>query len=323
MWRTGDHAISVSGAKWYDHKAGKGGGKAIDLTMHLMSCGFSDAVGWLAGQWSHTQVAAAVRVAADHFAAITPKRSFEDLWTYFARPDPKATILARDYLVSVRGLSSALIDEQIRLGRLHGSSQKQRQGAPRPWCVFRHLDTSGETRGATLRALDDRDGPKRALGDKTTAFFSVGPAILDADELVFVESPIDALSYYQRSLRARVVSVGGSSIPDAALESTRQHTLPITVALDHDPAGEAGWQSVLARVRDWGASFVRRLRRAVPRLLGWEVKDWNELLRAEAVESTRPQMAEMPEPVAESASPNDAPLPPEQPIRALPPPARS
>ena len=287
IWRTGEHAIAVTGEKWFDHKAGKGGGKSIDLVMHLMSCSFSEAVGWLAGQWTATQVSAAVRVAAAQLATSTPKKTFADLWAYFAKPDAQATELAREYLVTSRGLSAALVDAQIHTGLLHGSFQRQRSAAPRPWCVFRHLDSDGQTTGATLRALGDEDQPKRAIGDKTTAFFAIGPAILDADELVFVESPIDALSYLQRSERARVVSVGGSVIPDAALQAARTHQLPITVALDNDHAGEQGWQGVLGRVRSWGASFVERLRRVVPRLMGWEVKDWNELIRAEEVEATR------------------------------------
>lgn len=286
MWRTGEHAIAVTGAKWFDHKAGKGGGKSIDLVMHLMSCNFNEAVGWLAGQWTAQQASAAVRVAATQLATTTPKKTFADLWAYFARPDAQATQLARDYLITSRGLSSAVVDAQIQVGLLHGSFQRQRSAAPRPWCVFRHLNPDGITTGATLRALGDEDQPKRAIGDKTTAFFAVGPAIIDANELVFVESPIDALSYLQRSERARVVSVGGSVVPDAALQAARTHDLPITVALDNDQAGEHGWHGVLDRVRSWGASFVARLRRVVPRLMGWEVKDWNELVRAESVEAT-------------------------------------
>ncbi|MCX6936459.1 MAG: plasmid recombination protein [Verrucomicrobia bacterium] len=303
IWRTGEHAISVTGAKWYDHKSGKGGGKAIDLAMHVMSCGFADAVGWLAGQWSQVQVAAAVRVAADHYAALAPRKSFTELWTYFAKPDSRATELAREYLVTTRGLSAALIDEQIRAGLLHGSFQRQRDQGPRTWCVFRHLDIQGQTKGATLRALDDLDGPKRALGEKLTAFFAVGPTIVDAEELVFVESPVDALSYYQRSQRARVVSVAGSVVPDCALELARDNQIPVTVALDRDSAGDRGWHHVLERVRGWGAQFAARLRRVVPLLSGWAIKDWNDLLRAETVELSRNRMK--PSVVAD----NDAPLP--------------
>jgi hypothetical protein len=303
VWRTGDHVIVVTGSKWFDHKAGKGGGKSIDLVMHLMSCSFVDAVGWLAGQWTMQQASAAIRVAAPQLASAAPKKSFADLWDYFAKPDPRATDLVRDYLVAVRGLNPDLVEDQIRAELLHGSFQRQRYGGPRPWCVFRHLDERGETRGATLRALDEEGQPKRSIGDKTTAFFAVGPAVLDAEELVFVESPVDALSYLQRSQRARVVSVAGSVVPDAALTSARAHCLPITVALDNDTAGERGWQGVIVRVMEWGADFVARLRRVVPRLAGWETKDWNDVLRAETVERDAAPSS------SQRVLGNDAPLP--------------
>ena len=285
-WRTGEHVITVNGPKWYDHKAGKGGGKSIDLVMHLMACNFTDAVGWLAGQWTSHQVSAAVRVAANQLTTSVPKKSFPELWDYYARPDHCATAMVRTYLVSVRGLLPEVVDLQIDDRRLHGSFQRLRGGGSRPWCVFPHVDARGATLGATLRALDDEDQPKRCLGDKGSSFFSVGPLVLDAEELVFVESPIDALSYFQRSQRARVVSVAGSVIPDSALTATKEHSLPISVALDGDAAGQNGWLGVLDRIRDWGAGYLGRLRRVTPKLSGWELKDWNELVRAEQVEKT-------------------------------------
>ncbi len=281
MWRTGEHAISVTGEKWYDHKAGKGGGKSIDLVMHLMACPFAEAIGWLAGQWTIAQTAAAVRVAAEQLVAVTPKRTFTDLWTYFAKPDAWATGLAREYLIKSRDLAPDVIDEQIRAGVVYGSFQQQSGGVQRPWCVFRHLDGTGKTMGATLRGLTDEDQPKRCIGSKLGAFFTVGPAIIDADELVFVESPIDALSYYQRSRRARVVSVAGNSIPAAAIELILTRDLPVTVALDNDSAGRCGWDSFVDRVKAMGELLVRRVRRVVPSVPGWAVKDWNDVLRAE------------------------------------------
>jgi hypothetical protein len=36
--------LIVTGARWYDTRAGKGGGGAIDLTMHLLRVSFVDAV---------------------------------------------------------------------------------------------------------------------------------------------------------------------------------------------------------------------------------------------------------------------------------------
>jgi hypothetical protein len=40
----GDFEILTTGIKWYDTRAARGGGGAIDLTMHLLGVSFVDAV---------------------------------------------------------------------------------------------------------------------------------------------------------------------------------------------------------------------------------------------------------------------------------------
>jgi len=43
----GDFEILTTGTKWYDTRARKGGGGAIDLAMHLLGLSFVDAVKYL------------------------------------------------------------------------------------------------------------------------------------------------------------------------------------------------------------------------------------------------------------------------------------
>jgi len=43
----GDFEILTTGPKWYDTRARKGGGGAIDLAMHLLGLSFVDAVKYL------------------------------------------------------------------------------------------------------------------------------------------------------------------------------------------------------------------------------------------------------------------------------------
>ena len=43
----GDFEILTTGAKWYDTRARRGGGGAIDLAMHLLGLSFVDAVRYL------------------------------------------------------------------------------------------------------------------------------------------------------------------------------------------------------------------------------------------------------------------------------------
>jgi hypothetical protein len=46
----GDFEILTTGPKWYDTRARKGGGGAIDLAMHVLGLSFVDAVKLLAEQ---------------------------------------------------------------------------------------------------------------------------------------------------------------------------------------------------------------------------------------------------------------------------------
>ncbi|MFI4867510.1 MAG: hypothetical protein ACHQDB_10480 [Steroidobacterales bacterium] len=46
----GDFEILTTGPKWYDTRARKGGGGAIDLTMHVLGLSFVEAVKHLASQ---------------------------------------------------------------------------------------------------------------------------------------------------------------------------------------------------------------------------------------------------------------------------------
>jgi hypothetical protein len=43
----GDFEILTTGPKWYDTRARRGGGGAIDLAMHLLGLSFADAVRYL------------------------------------------------------------------------------------------------------------------------------------------------------------------------------------------------------------------------------------------------------------------------------------
>jgi len=127
------------------------------------------------------------------------------------------------------------------------------------------------------------DGPKRAIGSKSDGFFAIGPTAILANEIVLVESPIDALSYASLYPKAHVVSIAGASVPDAILPIFDRTTQPITLALDADHAGNQGWLRFLERIRGLGGGMVQRLRRLVPAFPGWPCKDWNDVLKAKAL----------------------------------------
>jgi len=286
VWRTGEHALSINGAKWYDHKAGKGGGKAIDLVMHVMACDFRDAVGWLAGQWSESEAAAAVRCSAIEQVRATPKKDFRELWRYYAQPDAAATQIAQDYLIQERMIPAQVVEHAIACGIIHGRFEHRRSGGRRTWCVFPHISASAQIVGASLRATDSFEGPKRAIGSKSDGFFAIGPTAILANEIALVESPIDALSYAALNPKAHVVSIAGASVPEAILPLFQRTTQPITLALDADQAGNQGWLRFLERIRSLGSGLLQRLRRLVPTYPGWPCKDWNDVLKAKTLTPT-------------------------------------
>ncbi len=276
IYRTGSHAIAVNGVKWFDHQAGKGGGKAIDLVMHLESCDFATAVGWLAGHWSPSVAAAAIAAACKEIVAVAPKRTFTDHYRYYATFDSNTTRAAIRYLTEIRHLDEELVRRAISLRLLHGSID----GRARKWCVFHHLDATGEIRGASLRALDSDEGGKRAIGSKTEGYFAIGPSKVPPSEIALVESPIDALAYHQLHPTSRAVSMGGANIPTEFLNALTSETTPVVVALDHDPAGERGWQHLVERLKAFGAAFVARFCRVLPAFGSWPVKDWADVIRS-------------------------------------------
>src|SRR5690349_11869604 len=65
-WKTGDSRITVTGDKFFDHNQEKGGGGAIDLTLHLLGrdfrhptrADFLEATRWLGVTENVTRIAA-------------------------------------------------------------------------------------------------------------------------------------------------------------------------------------------------------------------------------------------------------------------------
>ena len=105
----------------------------------------------------------------------------------------------------------------------------------------------------------------------TTAWFTVGN-FTNADRVVAVESPIDALSYYSlfagRYDVLAAVSCAGSTVPREMMLQAYDRRKPFVVAFDNDLAGQGGWAKAWDDTADW-AGF--RLLSECPKH-----KDWND-----------------------------------------------
>jgi len=259
--------IVIHGDKWFDNRAGVGGAGAIDLQMHLcggdfrttcrvLAEGFQPSIGGLAFPENRVR------------EVLSTRRSFEELASQYAVPSESNWPIALDYLVKTRGLDPDLIDSLHEKGLIYANNHR-----PKPSLVFLHRTAEGKIEGATLRDTRHESMFRPCLGNKTSAWFSVGD-LTNAEQIVAVESPIDALSYYQLnpSNRLVVVSCGGCHVPGELLHQSYMRRQSFVVALDNDCAGERGWQKAWDDTADWTGFKISS---DCPRL-----KDWNADLMA-------------------------------------------
>ncbi len=157
--------------------------------------------------------------------------------------------VARAYLVETRKLEPALVDELHAVGSIYANDHR-----PNPGLVFLHRTDCGKVVGATLRDTRHESAFRPCLGNKLSAWFSVGN-IREAHSIVAVESPIEALSYHalfaSRNDQLAVVSCSGSTVPDELMWQSYERRQRFVVALNNDAAGELGWQKAWDSTVDW------------------------------------------------------------------------
>jgi hypothetical protein len=206
MWRGNAWKINVTGESlWYDHKAGKGGNGAIDLIMYLEGLNFKEAVESLSGGKHSRLVAlpAAVQLPP-------PRRPLSQLMKEFATRDDSHWPHALDYLTKRRCLPPDVVDNLYKGGRIYAND--------RGGIVFRHYDTHWNVAGATIKSTYSKFS--QCVGNKTGAWFHVGPPPYDCQSIAITESPIDAISYSTLfpDRHLCVVSVAGQHVPDQLLQ---------------------------------------------------------------------------------------------------------
>lgn len=248
-------AITVAGAKWFDHKADIGKGGAIDLIQHLFSCDFATARAWLASRFDAGQVVAD-QVATVETEAKAEIAASEPVEFIPPAPSPENWSKVRKYLVEVRALPVQLVDAKHKVGDIYADERAN--------AVFVARDSQGTPVGAEIRGTEPtRPFRGHALGSRRDrGVFSVGnPA---ASIVVVVESAIDAMSYVVLKLisglkdvlmSTLVVSTGGvRNKPPAGTEDKR-----LLCAYDDDDAGNAAgtWGERLRPVghKDWNAQL--------------------------------------------------------------------
>ena len=261
------HNVVVTGGLWFDNKAGVGGAGAIDLQMHLTGQDFLAARESLANPISAPTETRGIESlnGTVNGADRTAQVPFHELMAKYARRDDSKWPIARSYLIDERRIDAAIVDELHEVGSIYANDHH-----PKPSLVFLHRTEHGKVVGASLRDTRHDSMFRPCLGNKRTAWFGIGD-MREADSVVAVESPIDALSYYCLDTgcadRLAVVSCCGSAVPSKLMFDAYERRQNFVVGFDNDHAGERGWQQAWDGTADWTGFKITS---ACPRL-----KDWN------------------------------------------------
>ena len=242
--------FSVSGAKFHNHTTGKGGGGAIDLTMALLDCSYREAMAWLSKNFSRGAVLSNVLATA--------KTEINEIVKNTALPCPlkahqaskEAWPMVRDYLVEKRGLSVALVDEIHSQGLVHADKYKN--------CCF---VLGPDARGLSLRGTGEK--PFHGLRGEKAPFILKKKG--DKKKVVFVESPIDALSLREIGFDGEIVAtMGNASIAMTSdlARHYRQDGWEVFAGFDADKAGDnlsknlGASERMRPRNKDWNSDLL-------------------------------------------------------------------
>lgn len=279
--------IKVKNDLWCDrYDDNRGGRNPINLVMHLEGKSFADARAELIDDFGteyipqETKNKAVIREAA------------EQKKTAFVMPDPAENRLPEvaDYLIQQRGISPEIVGQMIERGFLFGNSYGS--------CVFVNKDEKENIKGASWRATRGTKRGDLAGSEKVNAWFYIGDPNA-ATKFVIVESPIEAMSYYdlhKESLsleNTAIISTATNSVPLSLvklLEKNAGENAELVIAYNNDQRGQDGALYLLEKIGQFGmlkhrshfennliepTNFSGKVSLDVPQL-----EDWNEELKA-------------------------------------------
>jgi len=186
--------------KWFSHNLG---GDVISLVETIKETDFNQSVDFLND---------------GEFKAFQRVERSEEPFNYYLQPYEQPFNEARAYLKEVRGLSDDTIDFFLDKGVLAQANAKLNNSIE-PVVVFKTLSSSGEVVGANLQGIEENwekwpeRGYAKSIARNSDGMNGLHVDIGTPDRLIFAESPIDLMSYYElhkESLQnVRLVSMDG------------------------------------------------------------------------------------------------------------------
>ncbi len=244
QFKTDGFRIDVNGLKWFDHHAQKGGGGAIDLTMHVKKISFISACNYL-GSFN------------GELPAVTHTTTAPARTTKPPAPNQSNLPAVMAYLTDKRGLNVDLVRWCTENGLIYADSRRN--------CVFMYGLTGSELRGTGAVQWRSVYGTIER-GFILPARNAVGVAVL--------ESAIDALSYRQLHRDVITVSIAGNGnhkVINQAVNIAKAKNLPLISAFDNDKGGDIANKIATDNAALCGVKVMQD--RPI-------TKDWNEFLKS-------------------------------------------
>jgi len=259
-WRGPAGIISIDikngKSRFFNHSNQKGGGGAIDLSIHLFGFDFRGAVAWLGAEFRPGLAVSAALHSVREAAVEAVRRP-----TPLPVPDASTWPHARDYLIKIRGLSPVAVDGLFKKGRIFSDSFAN--------ACFVYTNSKGEGIGCELRGTDPEIPWKGFRGVKKGTGFWIRKR--NSREVVVVESAIDSISFTQLhpDRICDVVSLGGVGVVQARqiAQEAKQAGKILTIGFDCDMAGDQA-----------AAGIIHEFPQNAQRLIPTKGKDWNEEL---------------------------------------------